>query len=331
MRWRSLIGADWLIYQDLDDLIAACKHEDARIEEFDTSCFSGEYVTGDVTPEYLERLQLERSDAAKARAPRAPCQAQSRPRELSLADASDPRRALLLELLQAGLRARGRTPLRARTRSPASSPMLARPSGWPRRQGGSLAMARGAHEALGSAIERTLLITRDAQSAALPRRARGRARSLIGAHPLPDERSLAAGARLLAWVETLPPQAQPLFLISGGASSSGGGAARGSDAAGPAGAHPRRHWRRTSPSGSSTRAASASRASRAAGSPRASRGRAGAGAVHLRCARTTIRPSSAPASWGLPASGADRIERRVVASSRCTRWRRWRRARASSA
>src|ERR1700751_5828556 len=60
-----IIGADWLIYQDLDDLIAACKHEDARVEEFDTSCFSGIYVTGDVTPEYLERLQLERSDAAK--------------------------------------------------------------------------------------------------------------------------------------------------------------------------------------------------------------------------------------------------------------------------
>src|SRR5215468_946091 len=60
-----LIGADWLVYQDLEDLIAACKHEDAPIEEFDTSCFSGVYVTGDVTPEYLERLQLERSDAAK--------------------------------------------------------------------------------------------------------------------------------------------------------------------------------------------------------------------------------------------------------------------------
>ena len=60
-----LIGADWLIYQDLDDLIAACRHEDSRIEAFDTSCFSGEYVTGDVTPAYLERLQLERSDAAK--------------------------------------------------------------------------------------------------------------------------------------------------------------------------------------------------------------------------------------------------------------------------
>src|SRR5207237_3625758 len=30
-----LIGADWLVYQDLTDLIAACKHEDARIEEFE--------------------------------------------------------------------------------------------------------------------------------------------------------------------------------------------------------------------------------------------------------------------------------------------------------
>jgi len=61
----QIIGADWLIYQDLEDLIAACKHEDARIGEFDTSCFSGVYVTGDVTAEYLERLQFERSDAAK--------------------------------------------------------------------------------------------------------------------------------------------------------------------------------------------------------------------------------------------------------------------------
>jgi amidophosphoribosyltransferase len=63
----SLIGADWLIYQDLEDLVAACRHEDAQIEEFDTSCFSGEYVTGDVTPEYLEKLRLERSDEAKSR------------------------------------------------------------------------------------------------------------------------------------------------------------------------------------------------------------------------------------------------------------------------
>jgi len=64
---QSLIGADWLIYQTLEDLEHAVRHDNARIEEFDTSCFSGQYVTGDVTPEYLERLSLERSDEAKAR------------------------------------------------------------------------------------------------------------------------------------------------------------------------------------------------------------------------------------------------------------------------
>ena len=64
-KWRKLIGADWLVYQDLDDLVSACRHDDAQVTEFDTSCFSGEYVTGDVTPEYLARLQRERSDEAK--------------------------------------------------------------------------------------------------------------------------------------------------------------------------------------------------------------------------------------------------------------------------
>jgi amidophosphoribosyltransferase len=63
---QKFIGADWLIYQDLEDLVAACHHDNAKIVEFDTSCFSGQYVTGDVTPEYLERLRLERSDEAKA-------------------------------------------------------------------------------------------------------------------------------------------------------------------------------------------------------------------------------------------------------------------------
>ena len=50
---------------------AACRHDNANIEEFDTSCFSGEYVTGDVTHEYLDRLQRARSDDAKAAAPNA--------------------------------------------------------------------------------------------------------------------------------------------------------------------------------------------------------------------------------------------------------------------
>ncbi|MBP6514522.1 MAG: amidophosphoribosyltransferase [Steroidobacteraceae bacterium] len=61
-----IIGADWLVYQDLDDLVGACRHDDARIEEFDTSCFSGEYTAGDITPEYLHRLESERNDGAKS-------------------------------------------------------------------------------------------------------------------------------------------------------------------------------------------------------------------------------------------------------------------------
>src|SRR6266852_2351325 len=62
---RDIIGADWLIYQDLEDLEHAVRHDHAKITDFDTSCFSGEYITGDVTPEYLKRLQVERSDEAK--------------------------------------------------------------------------------------------------------------------------------------------------------------------------------------------------------------------------------------------------------------------------
>jgi amidophosphoribosyltransferase len=62
-----LIGADRLIYQDLEDLVRACQHHDSQIHDFDTSCFSGEYVTGDITPAYLARLEEERSDQAKER------------------------------------------------------------------------------------------------------------------------------------------------------------------------------------------------------------------------------------------------------------------------
>ena len=50
-------------------------------------------------------------------------------------------------------------------------------------------------------------------------RERGHVELLLGAHPLPDERSLTAGARLLAWVDSLPSTVEPLFLISGGSSS----------------------------------------------------------------------------------------------------------------
>jgi len=59
------LGADWLIYQQLPDLIEACREGNEQIREFDTSCFSGEYVTG-VQQGNLEKLQLLRSDSARA-------------------------------------------------------------------------------------------------------------------------------------------------------------------------------------------------------------------------------------------------------------------------
>lgn len=61
---QNVLGADWLVYQRLDDLIEACGEGNPRIERFDTSCFSNEYVTG-LDSGYLEQLSLIRSDEAK--------------------------------------------------------------------------------------------------------------------------------------------------------------------------------------------------------------------------------------------------------------------------
>jgi amidophosphoribosyltransferase len=59
------IGADWLIYQDLDDLIDAVQKGNPKIKQFDSSCFDGKYVTNDVDSDYFQRLQDKRNDAAK--------------------------------------------------------------------------------------------------------------------------------------------------------------------------------------------------------------------------------------------------------------------------
>ena len=59
------IGADYLIYQDLKALKRAVSHDNSSITGFDDSCFSGNYITNDVSVEYLEELQNSRNDAAK--------------------------------------------------------------------------------------------------------------------------------------------------------------------------------------------------------------------------------------------------------------------------
>ena len=59
----TVIGADRLIYQDIADLVEAVQRGNPAITEWDTSCFSGEYVTGDVSADYLARLQHERTNS----------------------------------------------------------------------------------------------------------------------------------------------------------------------------------------------------------------------------------------------------------------------------
>jgi amidophosphoribosyltransferase len=59
------IGADWLLFQDLEDLVDAVKKGSDAIQGFDDSVFTGNYITGDIDEKYLDLLQSARSDSAK--------------------------------------------------------------------------------------------------------------------------------------------------------------------------------------------------------------------------------------------------------------------------
>jgi amidophosphoribosyltransferase len=61
------IGADTLIYQDLDALVDDVSSVNPEISSFETSCFNGIYVTGDVTPEYLAGVEAQRNDEELSR------------------------------------------------------------------------------------------------------------------------------------------------------------------------------------------------------------------------------------------------------------------------
>ena len=52
-----------LLLQELDDLTAAVRECNPAIEKFDTSCFNGVYVTGDVDAAYFQALKDHRSDS----------------------------------------------------------------------------------------------------------------------------------------------------------------------------------------------------------------------------------------------------------------------------
>lgn len=63
---RQIIGADALMFQNLNDLIDAVKEENPDITQFECSVFDGNYVTKDVDQLYLDYLQLLRNDDTKA-------------------------------------------------------------------------------------------------------------------------------------------------------------------------------------------------------------------------------------------------------------------------
>jgi amidophosphoribosyltransferase len=58
------IGADALVYQDLEELKDAVRRANPRLTSFETSCFDGVYITGDITSDYLRAIEIQR-DAAR--------------------------------------------------------------------------------------------------------------------------------------------------------------------------------------------------------------------------------------------------------------------------
>ena len=59
------IGADWLVYQNLEDLVRSAKEGNKEIENFETSIFDGEYLDDQVSSDYLKNLEVLRSDSNK--------------------------------------------------------------------------------------------------------------------------------------------------------------------------------------------------------------------------------------------------------------------------
>ena len=65
---NQTIGSDRLFYQTLADLIETTQQEGSEVVAFDSSCFNGEYVTGDIDNAYLHKLDNARNDGAKGHA-----------------------------------------------------------------------------------------------------------------------------------------------------------------------------------------------------------------------------------------------------------------------
>ena len=62
---EKFIGADTLIYQNLDDLKLSAHIGNKKIKRFEDSVFTGEYCTGSVTKDFLKQLEVSRLDSSK--------------------------------------------------------------------------------------------------------------------------------------------------------------------------------------------------------------------------------------------------------------------------
>lgn len=61
----EVINADWLVYQDLDDLVECSQAGNREIETFECSVFDGKYVTGDIDAAYMQRVAASRNDTSR--------------------------------------------------------------------------------------------------------------------------------------------------------------------------------------------------------------------------------------------------------------------------
>jgi len=61
------IGADWLVYQDLEDLYECSREGNEAIEAFESSVFNGEYLAGTIDQAYLNSIEAARSEGSALR------------------------------------------------------------------------------------------------------------------------------------------------------------------------------------------------------------------------------------------------------------------------
>ena len=64
---KIAIGADWLVYQDLSDLVLSGREGNPSVTDYEDSVFSGNYIVGRLDQRYLTDLENERGDMAQVK------------------------------------------------------------------------------------------------------------------------------------------------------------------------------------------------------------------------------------------------------------------------